>query len=723
MTSSGSGDAAPAEGSSPGKPTLGGRDEQGDYERGESPVSPPFNGRPHTFYRDRLSNLPGELRALRIWACSTEADKAPRFPNGVLANHSDPGTWSTFEECRAAIGTTVKTEHGSQTITHCGYMHPDDGFHTTIDLDRDGEVEQRIRAAFKSTYTERSRSGRGFHIIARGRKQPGSGSRRDKVEVYDHSRYIICTGDVIGEVREITDQQEMVDALCAQLWREEDLNAAVSAPEKEPDEQILKRLAAASNAEDIRRLWEAHWEEAPPKPNGEPRYPSQSEADFGLTSHLCFYTKNYEQIVRIFRQSDLGQRHKAWRKNYLLDGVKNIISRSTPPTIDFTKFKEKLFPQDKKVEAVEVGAYSEDDAPPLEIIGWTAEEILTEAVTNSPYLVKGWVYRGSITTFFGESKAMKSFSTLDMVCHAACGLLWAVSRVQATNVAIILGEGIGGYKRRVQAWFDQKRKEGIDPAILAAGAARLYVHPKPVQMVGDNGGGLSLALRAAQYKLKGTVDLVLIDTFVANLGDGKENDNSDIAKAFGTVQRVCPDRGVVLVHHVGHSEKDRERGGYNLMATPEVRVQVKRQTNDNGETRILVEQLKAKDGEELPQIAFSPQKVLLGTDDDGDPITSLVLLHQPTEPFIPAVSEAQKKENKTATAVATMHGALCARGFLKQSPIDLAEDVGRNLILSIVSRPGQSDGAARVALSRVIKKAQDDRVWFKVNDRFTLWNG
>lgn len=74
------------------------------------------------------------------------------------------------------------------------------------------------------------------------------------------------------------------------------------------DEEVLRVARAADNADKFERLWRGQWE-------GE--YRSQSEADLALMSMLAFYVRADDaQVLRLFRQSGLGQREKAHRGGY-----------------------------------------------------------------------------------------------------------------------------------------------------------------------------------------------------------------------------------------------------------------------------------------------------------------------------------------------------------------------------------------------------------------------
>src|SRR6185312_573864 len=67
------------------------------------------------------------------------------------------------------------------------------------------------------SYTEQSRGGRGYHIIAKAMLPDAETERHNKkgrYEIYDRARFIICTGDVVRDVP-IAERQAAVDEFVA----------------------------------------------------------------------------------------------------------------------------------------------------------------------------------------------------------------------------------------------------------------------------------------------------------------------------------------------------------------------------------------------------------------------------------------------------------------------------------------------------------------------------
>lgn len=311
------------------------------------------------------NNIPGELRRLPQWVVSGE-DKIPLNPrNGQRADVTNPETWGTFAQA---------TQAGRK---HIGFVLAKGGGYSIIDLDDPKTPEQAQRHAgileASESYAEVSQSGKGVHIIVKGTIPKGV--RRDCVEVYSDTRYMICTGDVLQQ-RPICDRQELLDV----LYREMDSGVSTiqltDEPETDSDAVILERARLAKNATKFKNLWEGFFTE----------YPSQSEADFALMSMLCFYSKCNEQCRRLFRQSELGQRSKAQHNRYL-DPMLAKIRAHDVPRVDFTALLERAQVNAKAIVKSADNVKETPDAAmvmPGGLVGRLAQYIQNAAVRPVP---------------------------------------------------------------------------------------------------------------------------------------------------------------------------------------------------------------------------------------------------------------------------------------------------------------------------------------------------
>lgn len=156
----------------------------------------------------RYDNLPPDITTLPQWVCVWNNSKIPmRAFERKGASSVNKETWSDFE-------TAVKAVNDG-TYDHIGFVFNNNGI-VGIDIDcgfdDDGflsEVSVDIIRACRS-YTEKSRSGRGVHILLKGDLPFKGKNNGNGVEIYKSSRYFIVTGEklIYGTMIE---NQEAID--------------------------------------------------------------------------------------------------------------------------------------------------------------------------------------------------------------------------------------------------------------------------------------------------------------------------------------------------------------------------------------------------------------------------------------------------------------------------------------------------------------------------------
>lgn len=284
-----------------------------------------------------LENIPRELRerpSFVLWRyVQREGAAKPTKPpfnanSGWPASVTDPKHWVTFDVASAKLDSTYNG---------IGYVISNDDPFTFIDLDthdvnlndEDRARHQRIADTFTG-YAEISPSGKGLHLIVRG-KVP-SGRRRGGVEIYSSERYMTLTGNV-WRAGPIIEQQGLLDILWAELGDDaKEIILASEQPQTEDDYTICERASKAQNGSLFVALYKGEWSQG---------YASQSEADFALIDLLSFYSRNASQIKRIFRASALGKRDKAKRDNYLDPMIRRSFDNQPPP-INLAALKDNL---------------------------------------------------------------------------------------------------------------------------------------------------------------------------------------------------------------------------------------------------------------------------------------------------------------------------------------------------------------------------------------------
>lgn len=430
-------------------------------------------------------NIPAELRQYPHW-CVSGPDKIPLTPRtGQPAKVNDPSTWGTFEEA---------TRSGYKYI---GFVLSENDPYTIIDLDNkperpatEEELERhmKILGAFES-YIERSASGRGYHIIVKGRVP--AGVHKSNVEVYSSSRYMICTGNVF-KFLPIVDYQALLDKLYGEMKPAE----TIPLEDRESpldDLAVLEMAMRAENGEKFDSLCKGEWQGV---------YPSQSEADFALLAILAFYTPDNEQVRRLFRYSKLGQREKALKNDVYLNRCLGKIRAVQPKRLDFDEIKAMA----AKVvnEKADAGVRSQGVplAPPAQFTpgiprNSTPENPDTGTLTPPPGLV------GDIAQYFFATavRPVPDIALASALAFVAgvCGRSYNISGVGLNQYIILLartGSGKEGATTGIDNLIAAVRPqvpmvdEFIGPGAFASGQALIKVldeRPCFVSVLGEFG--------------------------------------------------------------------------------------------------------------------------------------------------------------------------------------------------------------------------------------------
>jgi hypothetical protein len=238
-----------------------------------------------------------------------------------------------------------------------------------------------------------------------------------------------------------------------------------------------------------------------------------------------------------------------------------------------------------------------------------------EAITVSTapnYLVKGILPRHGLVVVWGPPKCGKSFWTFDMVMHIALGWEYRGRRVQQGAIVYFALEGSYGFSARVEAW----RRRHLNGH---TGPVPFYLLDVPVDLVADR-NMLITAIKAQLGEQMPTA--VVIDTLNRALV-GDENKSDDMAKFIRAADmiRAAFDCLVIIIHHCGIAGS-RPRGHTSLAGADDAQIAVERA--DDGCITVKVEHMK--DGDVTAPMASTLERVELGNDDDGDPITSCVIV-------------------------------------------------------------------------------------------------
>lgn len=276
--------------------------------------------------------------------------------------------------------------------------------------------------------------------------------------------------------------------------------------------------------------------------------------------------------------------------------------------------------------------------------------------TQRRYLVKGLIPRVGLAVVWGPPKCGKSFWTFDLVLHVALGWEYRGRRVQQGPVVYCAFEGQEGFEARIEAFRQRFLTQQRGPVPF-------FLEPVRLDLVGDH-KELIAAIRQQHTKPVA----VVLDTLNRSIR-GSESNDQDMTAYVSAADAIRDAFGcaVIIVHHCG-IEGSRPRGHTSLTGAADAQLSVKRDAAEN----IVVTLECAKDGPEGDTIVSKLESVDVGTDEDGDTITSCVIVE--TEATMATASK-QKMTDKQQNAMTALHHVAAERGKAPPSDFGLPNGI------------------------------------------------
>ena len=278
----------------------------------------------------------------------------------------------------------------------------------------------------------------------------------------------------------------------------------------------------------------------------------------------------------------------------------------------------------------------DDDIPTRPVAGTgsaDAEDIFVAymeselgSIADPDFLIDRVTGEDAIHMVYGPSGSLKTFLELDKALHGVTGRTWAAKPEfhfdghvvkRPLRVAMIVGEGARGIKRRIRAW---KARHGVtdDLAMLIVPKMPVFKFPSEVEKLA----------RTIKHHL-GTVDLVIVDTAMRASSGLNLSDPAgarDFLDTLDTLRELLDGCSLSLVHHSG---KDLTRGALGaeyLKGHVDFVDFVELIHKSPGKRIIKITNQKTKDDEERPDMWM--QATLEDIPDDGADgiaVASLVL--------------------------------------------------------------------------------------------------
>jgi AAA domain len=235
--------------------------------------------------------------------------------------------------------------------------------------------------------------------------------------------------------------------------------------------------------------------------------------------------------------------------------------------------------------------------------------------TAPNYLIKGILPRVGLATVWGPPKCGKSFWVFDVALHIALGWKYRGKHTMQSTVVYCAFEGASGFHARAEAF----RTEHAEALAELEADVPFYLMPTRLDLVRDHEALIS----SIEEKVgpRNNPGVVVLDTLNRSL-NGSESKDVDMAAYINAADAIRERFSclVLIVHHCG-VDGTRPRGHTSLTGAIDAQLAVKR---DNAK-QIVTTVEHMKDGAEGETLVSTLTVIDVGTDDDGDKITSCVI--------------------------------------------------------------------------------------------------
>jgi hypothetical protein len=456
----------------------------------------------------KFASIPDELKAENSWVLwkyeryRNKPTKVLRQVDGRHADSTKPGTWATF-------GAVVEA-YMRGGFDGIGFVfHPGNPY-CGADIDDVTEDEARRWIERFDSYTERSPSGGGFHIICRA--EVPKGTNRAEGELYSSGRFFTMTGDVVRDAP-IREAQDAADEFYSYLRRGDSAptERAVSTPTL-TDAEVVRLAENARNGAEFSVVY-----------RGGGQFKSASERDLSLASRLAFWTQDQMQIERIMRGSGCARekwdKHRTYLRDTIEKALESVSETYTPPEqLAHLIISDKTTDEDPQVL---VSRFERIDLGEPIATGMEPPEMLVPEV----------LYAGSVHAIYSAGGTGKTFFAL-----------WLIKQVIEQDKPVILLD----QENSVRIISERLRSLGVS----AEQARRnLHYYPFPSMPLSDDA---SAEFETLLDEIKPA--LVVFDSWINFLASAglDENSSVDIALWSDAYPQRARMRGIacLLLDHI-----------------------------------------------------------------------------------------------------------------------------------------------------------------------------
>lgn len=226
-------------------------------------------------------------------------------------------------------------------------------------------------------------------------------------------------------------------------------------------------------------------------------------------------------------------------------------------------------------------------------------------LSESGWHIKRILPAAELIVAYGRPGSGKTFAVLDMVMAIARGIEWNGQKVKQGRVVYICAEGGNGFKNRLLAY---KQHNNLDYDFLTS-----------FEVIENSPNFLNEYDNIAVANQIGKASLIVVDTLARTMAGGDENNSKDMSNVIQKCQALYRATGatIVLIHHSGKDQDRGSRGWSGLLGAVDAEFMIEKLPSGHRITNT-----KQKDGDIYEPIGFTLTQIKIGTDSDGEPITS-----------------------------------------------------------------------------------------------------
>lgn len=234
---------------------------------------------------------------------------------------------------------------------------------------------------------------------------------------------------------------------------------------------------------------------------------------------------------------------------------------------------------------------------------------------ESRAVIKGVLPSQAFATIIGGPGSGKTFFMTDLACHVAAGMEWRGKTTEKGLVIFAALEGGANIPNRFVAW---KMEHPDAPENLTL---RVMSEPVSLRSVGDVQSLIDFTKQAENHHGEACV-LICVDTLNRAMTGGDENRSDDMGQLIAGVDRLRAETQatILLTHHTGKDHERGARGHSSLFGAVDTEIAI---SGSEGHRVATIN--KQRDGIEGLTFGYTLRQVEVGTDQDGEPVTSCVI--------------------------------------------------------------------------------------------------